>query len=178
MATPEAFMLWCLLDWSEGPQILAQFLFDSEKGCPESSEPKGCLKKNLKHDFRTRGQNLNVPIEEKKIWTTLESWNIKFGNIIFQKNFRLWPFHVIYGHFKTKICNISEKKRYQKKFYCAKKSYKKFLQQFRWSKKFLIFFAFSFFCNTLYILNFFWPLLSLLLHTFWVTSQSDHKSGP
>ena len=50
MATPKAFMLWCLQDWSEWRQILAQFLFDSEKGCPESSEPKGCLKKNLKHE--------------------------------------------------------------------------------------------------------------------------------
>ena len=63
MATPKAFMLWCLLDWSEGPQILAQFLFDIEKGSPESLEPKGCLKINLKHDFWTRGQNPNVQIE-------------------------------------------------------------------------------------------------------------------
>ena len=112
-----AFMLWCLLDWSEGPQILAQFLFDSEKGCPESSEPKGCLKKNEKHDFWTGGQNLNVKIEENKNWTTLESWNIIFGNIIFQKK---WLSCDFLAFLKTKICNISEKKCYQKKFYCTK----------------------------------------------------------
>ena len=60
----------------------------------------------------------------------LESCNIIFGNIIFQKKFRLWPFHLIYGHFKTKIANISEIKGDQKKIYYAKKSSKMFLHQF------------------------------------------------
>ena len=97
------------VDWSEGPQILAQFLFDSEKGCPESSEPKGCLKKKLKHDFWTRGQNLNVQIEEKKIWTTLESWTIIFGNIIFQKKFDFGLFMLFMGILKQKFA-ISQRK--------------------------------------------------------------------
>ena len=80
--------------------------------------------------------------------------------------------------FSNKNLQYLREKVLSEKILLHKKSQKKFLQHFRWSKKFLIFFAFSFFCNTLYILNFFWPLLSLLLHTFWVTSQSDHKSGP
>ena len=102
-------MLWCLLDWSEGPQILVKFLFGSEKGCPESSEPKGCLKKILKHDFWTRGQNLNVQIEDKKIWTTLESWTVIFGNNISTKRIDFGLFMWFMGILKQKFA-ISQRK--------------------------------------------------------------------
>ena len=112
MATPEAFMLWCLLDWSVGPQILAQFLVYGERGCPESSEPKRYLKKNLKHDFWTRGQNVNIQIEEKKnfdhprklkynIWKYYISKTISKFLIFFLFSFFWWhPLHFdFFGHF-------------------------------------------------------------------------------
>ena len=91
----EACLLWSLPDWSEWPQILAQFIFGIENLGLGSLEPKGCSKKKIRAWF---------------FW------------------FR--PFHLIYGHFKTKIANISEIKGDQKKIYYAKKSSKMFLHQF------------------------------------------------
>ena len=155
MATPEAFMLWCLLDWSEGPQILAQFLFDSEKGCPESSEPKGCLKQNLKHDFWTRGQNLNVQIEGKKIWTSLESWTIIFGNIIFWKKFDFGLFMRFMGIWKQKFAMSQRKSVIRKNFTVQKSLRKSFHSILGGQKNWWNFLFFPFFCDTLYVLIFF-----------------------
>ena len=39
-------MLLFFTVWSEGPQILVQFIYHSDIGCTESQEPKVCLKKN------------------------------------------------------------------------------------------------------------------------------------
>ena len=44
-------------DWSERPQILVQFIFDIENLWDGSLEPKGCPKKNLEHDFWSKGLN-------------------------------------------------------------------------------------------------------------------------
>ena len=149
MATPKAFMLWCLLNWSERPQILVQFLFDSDKGYSEFLEPKGCLTKNLKHDFWTRGQNLNVKIEEKKIWNTLESWNITFGNIIFQKKFDFCLFMQFMGILEQKLAISQRKSTIRKKFTAQKSLRKSFYSILGGQKNFWFFF--SFFCDTLYI---------------------------
>ena len=45
-ARPSENMLLFFTVWSEGPQILVQFIYHSDIGCTESLEPKVCLKKN------------------------------------------------------------------------------------------------------------------------------------
>ena len=93
------------------------------------------------------------------------------------KKFDFCLFMQFMGILKQKFAISRRKSVIRKKFYCARKSSKKFLQHFRWSKKILIFLFFLSFV-TPFTFWFFWPLLILFLHTFWVTSQSDHKSGP
>ena len=44
-------MLLFFTVWSEGPQILVQFIYHSDIGCTESLEPKVCLRKKLEHVF-------------------------------------------------------------------------------------------------------------------------------
>ena len=50
-ARPSENMLLFFTVWSEGPQILVQFIYHSDIGCTESLEPKVCLKKKLEHVF-------------------------------------------------------------------------------------------------------------------------------
>ena len=45
-ARPSENMLLFFTVWSEGPQILVQFIYHSDIGCTKSLEPKVCLKKN------------------------------------------------------------------------------------------------------------------------------------
>ena len=134
--------------------------------------------KKFKAWFLNQGSKSECPNWRQKNLDLPRKLNYHIWKYYILKKIWFWPFYAIYGHFKTKICNISEKKCYQKKFYCAKKSLKKFLQHFRCSKKFRIFFCFFFFLQHPLYFNFFWTLLSLFIHTFWVTSQSDHKNGP
>ena len=50
-ARPSENMLLFFTVWSEGPQILVQFIYHSDIGCTESLEPKVCLRKKLEHVF-------------------------------------------------------------------------------------------------------------------------------
>ena len=65
---PAVFGLWSLQYWSEGSQILVQFIFYNNNVSSEcsGSGPKGCPRKKLEYDFWGRGQNPNVQIAKKK----------------------------------------------------------------------------------------------------------------
>ena len=59
-ARPSENMLLFFTVWSEGPQILVQFIYHSDIGCTESLEPKVCLRKKLEHIFWCRCQKSKV----------------------------------------------------------------------------------------------------------------------
>ena len=62
-ALPSGFGLWRLLDWSQGVQSLAQFLFHSDNGGSECLEPKGCPKKIWSMFFEAGVKNQNFKLD-------------------------------------------------------------------------------------------------------------------
>ena len=60
-------MLWSLQYWSEGSQILVQFIFYSYNVSSECLGPKGCPRKKLECDFWGRGQNWKLQITKKNL---------------------------------------------------------------------------------------------------------------
>ena len=59
---PSVLGLYNLQYWSEGYQVLAQFIFYSYNVSSECSGPKVCPRKKLQCDFLDRGQNPKVQI--------------------------------------------------------------------------------------------------------------------
>ena len=99
--TPSDFGLWSLPEWSEGHQMLVQFLFYSDNGYLKSWESKGCPKKISGYNFQSRGQKSKVQIwtlgprtpkgglqNQKTSQTKNVPWQ-KMSQIVFQYHF-LW----------------------------------------------------------------------------------------
>ena len=67
------FGLWSLQYWSEGSQILVQFIFYSNNVSSECSGPKGCPRKKLECDFWGRCQNPKGQIAKKQAYMDYKS---------------------------------------------------------------------------------------------------------
>ena len=99
--TPSDFGLWSLPEWSEGHQMLVQFLFYSDNGYLKSWESKGCPKKILEYNFQSKGETSKVQIwtlgprtpkggcKIKKTCQIKMSQGKKMSLIVFQHHF-LW----------------------------------------------------------------------------------------
>ena len=122
---------------------MAQFIFDVENLCPGALELRECPPKKLEHDFWSKGQNLKIKISKMKFLNTLQSCNIKVGDIL-----------QFMGILKPKL-SISQKGRViRTKINVQKSPIKSFLINL--GKK--NFYFFNFFVDTLYIWNIFSPL--------------------
>ena len=76
---PFVFGLRSLQYWSEGSQILVQFVFYCNNVSSECSGPERCSRKKFECDFWGRGQNTKVQIEKKNLKHILNNvkWNYK-----------------------------------------------------------------------------------------------------
>ena len=119
-APPSDFGSWSFPEWSEGLQVLVQFISDIDNGCYKFWEPKGCPKKNLEHIFWSRGQ-------KSKFQTWSDCAEILHGLVgyqyklfVFSGPYWFRPLFKKYSHFKEKNGYILETKPPQKNCHCAK----------------------------------------------------------
>ena len=93
------------------------------------------------------------------------------------KKFDFCLFMQFMGILKQKFA-ISRRKSVIRKNFTVQESLQKSFYSILDGQKNFWFFCFFFLLWHPLHFDFFSTLLSLFLHTFWVTSQSDHKSGP
>ena len=82
-ARPSENMLLFFTVWSEGPQILVQFIYHSDIGCTESLEPKVCLKKNWSMFFDAGVKNQKFKNGKMTPKTILYHAHTKIRNFCF-----------------------------------------------------------------------------------------------